>query len=160
MDEESLAAEFRKLRNSKSRLARKHASFFEAGRDYQCIMELEVARELADSLVASGSMEIEEVTPGDDPPDCIFILADGRKFAVEVTELVNRVAIEAHVKNNYSVYRQELFDWDQNSTRDRIMERLAAKSKSAIKYHADHDQSIVLMYTDEMMLHGRFEQIC
>jgi len=149
--DEGLAKAVNRLIAERSKLKRTHASFFLAPRGFKVYEENDVALEFVRWLEGNGNESISSIDRGDDPPDIVLGLSDGRKFGLEVTELVNQAAIEADIRNDPS-YDDELFNWDKDSTRPRIEERIAAKQPAAANLKGSYDRYIVLLYTDELLL--------
>lgn len=78
-------------------------------------------------------------------PDCIVLDNKKEKVAIEVCELVDRVAIEENLRGN-SIYRVYTEDSFQHS----ITEIL--RNKDAKEYHGKYSKIVALIHTDEPYL--------
>jgi len=88
-------------RNAERR--RKHASFFDWGNKET--KELAICTRLGDHLVSNKELKNFRVTVGDNPPDCV-LLSGQQRIAIEITELVDREAIDAQMRNEPDVGRE------------------------------------------------------
>jgi hypothetical protein len=95
---------------------------------------------------------------GEDPPDCELTSSDGRRLAVEITELVDRKTVEAvneYIKRNPTAPRPGGWvEWDSAKLIAALEERLAAKHFRHKLKGGPFDEYIVLVYTAEPALDG------
>jgi hypothetical protein len=92
------------------------------------------------SLVARGR--------GNDPPDCEAMLFEGGKLGIEVTELVDSVAIMAH-KNGDSLQPAE---WGDVKLIQSIAQRLEVKDASTNIKGGPYELYMLVIHTDEPAL--------
>jgi len=94
-----------------------------------------------DLLKHLGCAEVELLSnpPGEDPPDCVAVLPDGRRIAIEVTELVDPKMRARHARRRKAERSGvappegaagvlDVADWDASTIKERINERLNAKA--------------------------------
>src|SRR5450432_4148668 len=97
---------------------RGYADYYEWPLD-RGVGELGVAQELNAALTAAGrplATSIASRGPGQDPPDCEGVDLNGKRLAIEVTELVDPEAIKAAKTRNAFVWAP----W----TREKLMEAI------------------------------------
>jgi len=131
--------------------SRGYASFFEWAPSSD-LEEWGVANHFRESLELRGQASFDQLVSrgrGNDPPDCEALDRDGKQIAIEVTELVDPVAIIAYKD-------QRTYDWAEWS-REALKAGLARLlSAKAARYRVlkggPYSQYIVLIYTDEPML--------
>jgi len=150
-DEEILRGIERYIADQKH-VKRRHASFFYAGRKYKGIGEASIAQEFVPSLERILGISVDRVVNGDDPPDIVFEVNDIRKFAIELTELVNPKAITAQINKDDALYAAECLNWDSTNTCERIESLLGKKQSVAEKIAISYERYTVLIHTDETML--------
>ncbi|MEQ1543821.1 hypothetical protein [Methyloglobulus sp.] len=92
------------------------------------------------SLVARGQ--------GNDPPDCEAMLFEGGRLGIEVTELVDPVAIMAH-KNGDSAQPAQ---WNEIKLVKSISQRLEVKDASTNIKGGPYERYILVIHTDEPAL--------
>ncbi|MBK8815750.1 MAG: hypothetical protein IPN42_09705 [Methylococcaceae bacterium] len=92
------------------------------------------------SLIARGR--------GNDPPDCEATLLEGGKVGIEVTELVDPVAIMAH-KNGNTEYSAE---WSSEKLIKALTQRLDVKEGSKNIKGGPYDLYVLVIHTDEPKL--------
>lgn len=128
---------------------RGYASFFEWPLDRN-LAELGVVNYLVASMAADGQNLFDNIQSrgrGNDPPDCEATDSEGRRVAIEVTELVDPKGIA-----NYQAGRiGEWAVWSQSSFLAGITDRLAAKAKrtAALKDGPYPGGYAVVIFTDE-----------
>jgi len=128
---------------------RGYATFFEwpLNRD---LAELGVVRYLLASMEADGQTQFHHARSrgrGNDPPDCEGTDNQGRRVAIEVTELVDPKGI-----SNYQAGRTDQWIvWTRDSFLAGINERLASKAKRtrALKGAPYPGGYAVIIFTDE-----------
>lgn len=152
MNEDELRRGIEQYVASQKRLARKHASFFYSGRTYEGIDEITIAEEFVPTFEAIFGLQVNNIIPGNDPPDIAFDVGGSKKFAIELTELVNQEAITAQIRNEHARYAQEQLNWNSHNTCERIECILWKKQKGAQKVSHLYERYIVLLHTDETML--------
>ncbi len=89
---------------------------------------------------------------GNDPPDCEAVLLDGGKLGIEVTELVDAEAIQAH-KNGNTGHRAE---WNRHKLIKAINARLKVKDIAKNIKGGPYDQYILVIHTGEPVLNYDF----
>ncbi len=117
--------------------------------------EYGIAKILSDSLNDKGQLFFDrnnliERGRGNDPPDCEAIDLYERKIGIEVTELVDPIAIEKLKK--HEVY--EWAQWDKNKIVRALNERLNAKDRPAYIKGGPYATYIVIIHTDEPYLNA------
>lgn len=128
---------------------RGYASFFEWPLDRD-LAELGVVNYLVASMAAERQSLFENIQSrgrGNDPPDCEATDRQGRRVAIEVTELVDPKGIA-----NYQAGRiGEWAVWSRDSFLAGITDRLAAKAKrtGALKDGPYPGGYAVVIFTDE-----------
>jgi hypothetical protein len=129
--------------------ARGYADFFgwATNRDLE---EQNVAAHVAASLDAEGKAAFSQVRirgRGQDPPDLEALDANGRRVAVEVTELVDGSAIEEHKAGN----RYHSAEWDEAKFLSRTAALLKAKNERLpnLKGGPYPGGYVVILFTDE-----------
>jgi len=90
-----------------------------------------------------------------DPPDCVVLDQEGRKVAVEVTELVSSEAIK---KNQGKKLEDRIYrDWRPNEVVTKINDIIQNKDGKTFK-GGPYAKKILLIFTDEdTLLSRRFE---
>jgi hypothetical protein len=105
------------------RNSRKYASFWDW--PDRKIKECDVVDELLTSMHVNGDYRYK--TPAesvdDDPPDCVIRDSDGDRVGVEVTEFVDRKAVEMNERGE-NVYRE----WNEEAVREKIAQILTGKN--------------------------------
>lgn len=96
--------------------------------------------------------ELESKEPGEDPPDCEGIDAQGRRIAIEVTELVDGDAIARARRTGSNVWST----WNEPKIRA-VLDHLLTEKDSKTLQGGPYDEYLVLIHTDEPAL--TFEQI-
>jgi hypothetical protein len=92
------------------------------------------------SLVARGR--------GNDPPDCEALLFEGGKLGIEVTELVDPVAIMAYKNGNTNQWAE----WSEAKLINSITQRLEVKDVSKNIKGGPYDLYMLVIHTDEPIL--------
>lgn len=126
-DEREIAALMRAAREK----SRGYADFFGWAIDRD-LEEWGVLASLRESLESNGQLffcDLKLRGRGNDPPDCEAVDANGKRIAIEVTELVDGRAIQAY--QNGKVY--DWADWTKDRFVSSLAERIAAK-ESATRY--------------------------
>jgi len=85
---------------------------------------------------------------GNDPPDCEAILYEGGKLGIEVTELVDPVAIMAYKNGDTS----QQAEWSEDKLIKSIAHRLKAKDVSTNLKGGPYDVYMLVIHTDEPIL--------
>ncbi len=125
---------------------RGYADFYKWPLD-RCLEEVEVARTMCDALSSAGQPLAHSVVSrdrGSDPPDCEGLSPDGKRIAIEVTELVDPAAIVATRSGTKYVWAQ----WDSAKLAAALQERLSSKDGCKLK-GGPYDLYVVVIYTDE-----------
>ncbi|NUU69500.1 hypothetical protein HTZ98_01505 [Ralstonia solanacearum] len=131
---------------------RGYADFFGWATDRD-LEEWGVLTALSESLEGNGESffsDLKRRGRGNDPPDLEAKDADGKRIAIEVTELVDGRAIQAY--KNGGVY--EWADWSKDGFVSALAERIAEKGKRYPKLKGGpYDGGyVIVIYTDEPML--------
>lgn len=132
--------------------ARGYADYFGWPMDRD-IEEWGVANFLRESLERSGESffsKLERRGRPNDPPDCEALDIDGKRIAIEVTELVDPDAIQAFKQG--AVYAWA--DWSKERFIAALSERIATKGKrhSKLKGGPYDGGYVVIIFTDEPVL--------
>jgi hypothetical protein len=129
--------------------ARGYADFFgwATNRDLE---EQGVVRSLTESLIAEEVLFFSKIKMrgrGNDPPDLEALDKEGRRIAIEVTELVDGEAIRAHKRGN----PYEWAEWNQAKFLSQLATLLKAKNErfSKLKDGPYPGGYVVLAFTDE-----------
>lgn len=131
---------------------RKYAGFFEWSPDRD-LAEFGVVESLAKSLGARGELFFSDLKirgRGNDPPDLEAVDAEGRRVAIEVTELVDgKVAHAHHVGRTW-----EVAEWKRDDFLAGLRTRLAAKDArfAHLKGGPYPGGYVVVVFTDEAFL--------
>lgn len=147
-DEKEIVALMRAAREK----SRGYADFYGWATDRD-IEEWGVVTTLWESLQRTGESFFDDIKRrgrGNDPPDCEAVDADGKRIAIEVTELVCPEAIQAYKEGR-------VYDWAQWSKERFIAEvarRIADKGARYGKLKGGPYEGgyVVLIFTDEPML--------
>lgn len=136
------------LRTARAK-ARGYADFFGWALDRD-LEEQSVAGHLAHSLEADGSLFFSSIKirgRGSDPPDLEAIDHEGKRLAIEVTELVDGKAIEAH-KAGCPYYWAE---WERTKFLSSLTSLLVAKNArfSKLKDGPYPGGYLVIIFSDE-----------
>jgi len=132
--------------------SRGYADFFGWETD-RPLAEWGVTNTLRESLEANGEAPFTALKvrrSPNDPPDCEAIDANGKRIAIEVTELVDGRAIQAHKSGR--VY--DWAEWPRDKFLSALSERIAEKGKRypLLKDGPYEGGYLVLIHTDEPML--------
>jgi hypothetical protein len=147
-DEREIVALMRAAREK----SRGYASFYGWSTDRD-IEEWGVTTTLWESLQhnkASFFDDIQRRGRGNDPPDCEAVDSEGRRIAIEVTELVCPDAIQAYKEGR--VY--DWADWPKDRLISGLEHRIATKGARYKKLNGGPYEGgyVVLIFTDEPML--------
>jgi hypothetical protein len=135
------------------RKQRPYASFFYW--PVRAIAEWGIANAFSESAASEAGFPLRELQarqPGDDPPDCEGIDAEGRHIGIEVTELVDGDAIARARRTGDNVWST----WDTPRIRA-ALDHLLTEKDSKTLHGGPYDEYLVLIHTDEPAL--TFEQI-
>ncbi|MCO4094417.1 MAG: hypothetical protein HEQ37_11785 [Acidovorax sp.] len=146
------AAEILRLMREARQKTRGYASFFGWGIDRD-LEELGPVQELAKALLASDGERLLALKlrgRGNDPPDIEAVNALGERVAVEVTELVDGDAIQAHKRGDRYAYAE----WTRESFLGKLQTLLSGKAARLPKlkdapYPGGY---VIVVFTDEPML--------
>jgi hypothetical protein len=119
--------------------------------------EYGIAQTFTESLAASGQLFFKKDSlrsrgRGNDPPDCEAEDLKGNSIGIEVTELVDPLAIEK--LKNTGTY--EWAEWDQAKLIRAIQKRLSAKDSPANIKGGPYAVYVVIVHTDEPYLNKTF----
>ncbi|QNT25574.1 hypothetical protein [Ralstonia solanacearum] len=147
-DEKEIAA----LMRAALAKSRGYADFFGWAIDRD-LEEWGVVTALGDSLEVNGESffsDLERRGRGNDPPDLEAKDANGKRIAIEVTELVDGRAIQAY--KNGGVH--EWADWPKDAFVSALAERIAEKGKryATLKGGPYDGGYVIVIFTDELML--------
>ena len=151
MGEEDDKEVLRLLRAARAK-KRGYADFFEwrIDRDRE---ELGVVQALEESLQFTGKSFFSRVIGrgrGEDPPDCEALTLEGKRMAIEVTELVDEDAIRAFRRGQGADWAP----WSRNQLFDAVSKLLAKKDSRYpdLKGGPYPGGYMVVIYTDEPLL--------
>lgn len=147
-DEKEIVALMRAAREK----ARGYADFYSWPIDRD-IEEWGVANTLFESLLTSGEAFFTDLLQrgrGNDPPDCEAMDDQGKRIAIEVTELVSSDAIKAYKQGH--VY--DWADWTKEALIESLNKLIAAKGAryAHLKGGAYEGGYVILIHTDEPTL--------
>jgi len=119
--------------------------------------EYGIAQTLTESLNDSGQLffkrdSLKSRGRGNDPPDCEAEDLKGNHIGIEVTELVDPLAIENLKKTG----TYEWAEWDQAKLIRAIQNRLSAKDNPANIKGGPYSVYVVIVHTDEPYLNKTF----
>jgi hypothetical protein len=135
---------------------RQYSAFFEW--DDKATKEWGIARQF---INVRPDLNVADIRPGGDPPDCEVVLLDGEIIGLEITELVDQAAVEqmeraaredAPLEDKLNAYA-EYADWPTDKLAahlTRIVTRKDGKLKRASNGLCS--RYTLLIHTDEMML--------
>jgi hypothetical protein len=130
------------------KLNRPYAGFFDW--PDRAIAELGVAKLFTEIALCESGLPFTELhsrLAGQDPPDCEACDSNGRRVAIEVTELVDGRAAAAARRRSGSAWAQ----WDAAKIQQQLQNRLTDKDGKVLK-GGPYDEYIVLIHTDEPAL--------
>ena len=104
MENDELLKAIEDYRDYRQNEKRRHATFFYLGGKYKDQAEELIAKEFLPSFELFFDISVDEIKKGDDPPDIVFVAKGARKFAIEITELVEPEAIRAQIDKNDTRY--------------------------------------------------------
>ncbi len=147
-DEKEIAALMRAARAK----SRGYADFFGWAIDRD-LEEWVATTFLCESLQANGELffsDLKRRGRGNDPPDLEAKDVNGKRIAIEVTELVDGRAIRAYKRGDVYVFA----DWSKDGFISSLAERIAEKGKRYAKLKDGPYEGgyVVIVYTDEPML--------
>lgn len=147
-DEKEIVALMRAARAK----SRGHADFFGWATDRD-LEEWGVIAALAEALAAQGQLFFDDLARrgrGNDPPDCEAVDSEGRRIAIEVTELVDARAIHAYKRG----LPYEWSDWPQQMFISSLAGLIAKKGeRHAVLKGGPYDGGyVVVVFTDEPLL--------
>jgi len=135
-------------KNDKS--PRKHASYFEFWK--KSVKEAGIFEEFISALEAHlGTAIVSWRIAENDPPDVIVNLENGLRVGVELTELVNKDAIEAQIQQP-ETYTGVALAFGNAKALEAIDAIIETKSNKLRHLSSEYDQLILLIHTDEIML--------
>jgi hypothetical protein len=107
-------------------------------------------RGIATEILRQGGVDFADMRSrkqGEDPPDCEATL-DGRFAGVEVTELIDRPALEQNLRQ--SGRSRVYFDWDKSTFLAALQNRIDAKDRAW--KGEPYDRRVLVIHTDEYNL--------
>ena len=158
MDELSAMKFWEALMNSRNGYASQFATSNTPG--ITEIVEEDIAREFAKSLLHTENISLTDViSNSDDPPDC-FGIVDGKKIGIELVELVDGKAL-AKAKKGFSPHKSSGQFHETQWSRDRFLKKLYALiDYKHDKYKAKNQVfDCLLIYTDEPWLNAHDVEI-
>jgi hypothetical protein len=137
----------RKLQEA-ARSQRRYAGFFDWPN--RAIGEWGIAATFNEAAVGESGLPFQSLElrgAGKDPPDCEVIDAEGRRVAIEVTELVDGIAVAAAQHGDAWAWA----DWSCQKFLTMLQERLDSKDGKLLQ-DGPYDQFWVIIHTDEPIL--------
>ena len=135
-------------KNDKS--PRRHANFFEFWK--KPVKETGIFEEFIAALEVHIGASIRTWRLAEtDPPDVIVTLENDQRIGVELTELVNKEAIEAQIQKP-EIYSGVALSFGVTEALDAINTIIDIKSNKMRHLTSEYDQLILLIHTDEIML--------
>ncbi|WP_369935933.1 hypothetical protein [Xanthomonas tesorieronis] len=155
MNSEQQAEIVRLIREAQAR-SRGYADFFLWSTDRD-LEEWGVTTALAESMSVRGEPSLSDIKSRgrqSDPPDCEAKDAEAKRVAIEVTELVDGLAIHHHKKSIAAGVAPEWAEWSQEKFLAQLSSRLDEKDKRFphLKDAPYPDGYFVLVHTDESEL--------
>jgi hypothetical protein len=145
MDIASFQIELEKFK----KLPRTHANFFN-WHDKE-IKEIGIGQDFFQKLEELTGEYLVGIKNAEDPPDVIIKTNSGRCIGVEITELVDRKAIEYQIKNDQR-YAERIVHWSRENTIQKITEIIENKDKLCRSIPLHYDLLVLLIFTDEPRL--------
>ena len=139
------------------KLPRRHASFYDWP-DTK-IKESGIVDEFLDPTNHKGIHNYVSFSmPDNDPPDAIIYKNDNEEAQLEITELVNQVAIELQIKND-SKYACESIKWIDRSYFEKKLNEIIQIKNEKCKYLFKQKSNVqLLLHTDEMWLETYYKK--
>lgn len=129
---------------------RKHANFFEFWK--KPVKETGIFEEFITKLEEHLGVPIKSWKLADnDPPDIVAELENGQTIGVELTELVNKDAIDAQI-HKPEAYSGIALNFGADEALIKINSIIDSKSDKLRNVVSMYDQLILLIHTDEIML--------
>lgn len=149
MDIDSIAAQIIKDLQATDRLRRKHASFWNFHRKGP--KEFGVFTEALRRIESDYGAKIESwAACNPDPPDITFQTANVR-IGVEITELVNELALNAQL-HDPAAYSMELLRYGVSEAKSQLKEIVIEKEKKVKSVAQNFNSLVLLLHTDEPMI--------
>ncbi|WP_029849741.1 hypothetical protein [Vibrio parahaemolyticus] len=133
-------------------LKRQHANAFETGNKE--VKELIVAQDFFSILERTRADKLISIAPAGDPPDILVTTDAGKQVAIEITELVNQVAIQHQVYENPD-YLYELLSWNQEVFTSKVQQLIDTKIEACSSITEHYDELVLLIFTAEPRLRNR-----
>lgn len=143
-----MLAHWHKMKN----LKRQHANAFETGNKE--VKELIVAQDFFSIVERTRSDKLISIAPAGDPPDILVVTDTGERVAIEITELVNQLAIQHQVAKNPD-YLYELLSWNQEIFDSKVQQIIDTKIEACSAITEHYDELVLLIFTDEPRLRNR-----
>jgi hypothetical protein len=133
-------------------LKRKHADFWNSHK--KSAKEMALFSEVFERLQVGYSQKISSWKRCEnDPPDIEFLM-DGRRFGVEITELVNEDAIRAQIQRS-PTYPNEVIGFSPDVAKQRLQELIHQKDQKVENVATQYDELLLLVHIDEPMLSSK-----
>jgi hypothetical protein len=144
-----------KMREVRER-TRGYADFFLWASDRD-VEEWGVVKFLSESIAADSQLSFTDIKSrgrSNDPPDCEAITSTGKRIAIEVTELVDGLAIHQFKKSEMMGLPLEFAAWSKEKFLDQLQNRLFQKDARfpALKGSPYPGGYMVVVHTDEPAL--------
>lgn len=149
-EEDEIVAQILSDLAKNDKMQRRHANFFEFWK--KSVKEAGIFEEFIAKLEEHLGVPIKEWDLADnDPPDIIAVLDNSQIVGVELTELVNRDAIEAQIQKP-ETYSGIALSFGAEEALTTINSIIDSKSGKLGHLASTYDQLILLIHTDEIML--------
>lgn len=144
-------AEILRLMREAIENSRDYASYWEWKLDKRQA-ELHAAQVLSRFLFPGRDYSVSNVI--NDPPDALAQIGSSR-FGIEVTEIVDRKAVEraANRKKRGLPIEYDWADWNADRLLKSLSDGIAAKDQKLSKASHDYDELLLAFVTDETMIH-------
>lgn len=139
------------------RMKRRHASFYD-WHDKQ-VKESGIVDDFLDPENHKGVHDYVSFSiPDTDPPDAVIYKNNNEEAQLEITELVNKNAIESQI-NNDSAYSNECLKWTELGYFEKqLNERIQTKNKKCAALFNHNKNVQLLLHTDEMWLESSYKK--
>lgn len=132
------------------------ADFFDCPLD-QSITEIEVMKSFEETMKKRNEVLFSQIrtrSKGMDPPDCEATNMHGERVAIEVTELVDGIAIHKYKLAQKNKTGYEFAEWNKEKFIDFVQDRVTEKSARFPKLKGTPYPGgyIIVIYTDEFFL--------
>ncbi len=138
--------------NKMKKTKRQHANAFETGNKE--LKELIIAQDFFSILERTRTDKLISIASAGDPPDILVTTDADKQVAIEITELVNQVAIQHQIANNPD-YVYELLSWNQEVFTSKVQQIIDTKIEACSSITEHYDELVLLIFTAEPRLRSK-----